>query len=227
MADLKISQLTNRPSGSITGAEEFATQTGGTSNFKISLTSLKDWIITQLTTFATLTGVQTLTNKKLVFPKLNSDTQIIVESSHVNFLSGLTQNVENALDDFESRVTALEQGDTTINTLSFPYIYALEFTTGVLETTKKITQETILTGVGASTSLRVIDHATVQVCLFEKSSASYRNVNMESSGVNFEMIVQTINSQVQLDKLQFYGLTAESTYLINIAFKILHKAPIT
>ena len=52
MADKKISDLTNRPSGSITGAEEFATQTGGTSNFKISLTSLKDWIITQLTTIS-------------------------------------------------------------------------------------------------------------------------------------------------------------------------------
>lgn len=223
MADLKISQLTDRPSGSITGAEEFATQTGGTSNFKISLTSFKDWIITQLTTFATLTGVQTLTNKRLTFPKLNSDTHIIVESSHVNFLSGLTQNVENALDDFESRVTSLEQGDTSINILSFPHIYALEFTTGSGVTTKTITQSDILTALGLSTSVYVVDYSTVSVSLYQKPSTYYRSLVLEAGGINLDITTQTTYSQVQLGEIQLTGLTGEKTYLINATFKIQYK----
>jgi hypothetical protein len=223
MADKKISALTDRPSGSITGDEEFATQVGGTNNFKISLTNLKDWIITQLTTFATLAGIQTLTNKRLTFPKLNSDTQITVESSHVNFLTGLTQNVENALDDFESRVTALENGDTSINHLSFPYVYALEFTTGSGVTTKIITQSNILTALGLSASVYVIDYTTVNVSLYLKPGAYYRNTVLEDGGANFDITTQTINSQIQLGELQFTGLTPEKTYLVNAIFKIQNK----
>jgi hypothetical protein len=224
MADKKISALTDRPSGSITGDEEFATQVGGTNNFKISLTNLKDWIITQLTTFATLAGIQTLTNKRLTFPKLNSDTQITVESSHVNFLTGLTQNVENALDDFESRITTLENGDTSINHLSFPHVYALEFTTGSGVTTKIITQSNILDSLGLSTSVYVIDYSTVSVSLYQKPSTYYRSLVLEAGGINLDMTTQTISSQIQLGEIQLTGLTGEKTYLVNAIFKIQYKS---
>jgi len=115
MAKKKISELTERTSESITGAEEAAFQAGGTNNYRISLTSIKTWLLAQFTTLVTLTGMQTLTNKTLTSPVINSGDAVSITGTIINFLSGLSYNIagkistiERSIDDLDDTVDGID-----------------------------------------------------------------------------------------------------------------------
>lgn len=117
MADLPISGLTERTSGSITGAEEAAFQIGGTTNYRISLNSIKAWIREQLTTLmVTLTGTQTLTNKTLTSPVINSGDAVTVTGTTINLLAGTTTNLNTRIGAVEADVDTLDSTVDGIDT---------------------------------------------------------------------------------------------------------------
>jgi uncharacterized protein YkvS len=193
--DLRISVLPDRPAASITGAEEVASQFGGTNNFKISLTNIKAWLIDQLTTtFVTLTGNQTLRDKNLIDPLING-VAVTVTGTVINYLSGLTANVKSLIDNLLSADIAIQERLTTLESSITPKTYSVisAFPSGWIKTIAASTIEPSLN----------IDWKSVIVQLYQKVSfnQSYIMQDVSScvtinySGDNLSSIVFDISAR--------------------------------
>jgi hypothetical protein len=142
MADLPISGLPERTYGSIAGTEEAAFQTGGTTNYRISLNSIKAWLREQYTTFVTLAGTQTLTNKTLTSPVINSGDAVTVTGTTINHLTGTTTNLNTRIGAVEADVDTLDSTvdgiDTRLTTVEGEIEYTFSMSAGAAGTSVTI-----------------------------------------------------------------------------------------
>jgi hypothetical protein len=142
MANLPISLLPERTYSNIVGTEEAAFQTGGTTNYRISLNSIKAWLREQYTTFVTLAGTQTLTNKTLTSPVINSGDAVTVTGTTINHLTGTTTNLNTRIGAVEADVDTLDSTvdgiDTRLTTVEGEIEYTFSMSAGAAGTSVTI-----------------------------------------------------------------------------------------
>lgn len=178
--DKKISALPERVAGSIDGSEEVVAQVGASANYRIKLSSISTWLATLITQFVTLTGIQTLTNKTLTSPAINSPainggSALTVTSTVINYLTGITSNINAILSGLaiadsamDTRISALESGSAGI--------YSEQST--MLSGVKTISAGTIYAG--------NIDYTTLLVSYYKRDISSNKWTQQAPETISFQ-----------------------------------------
>ena len=147
--------------------------------------------------------------------ELNKLTGVTTTPTQLNYLNTATSNIQTQI----NALGALVETATTKT-----YTYSLGFSQGVGETTKAITQATILAGISLSSASYIIDHTSPIISLHIVQSGIYAVVPYEGAGVKYQYTTQTVTGQLQLDTITFSGLTAEKEYNVAITLKVNEKA---
>jgi len=191
--------------------------------------------------FVLTDSTQTLTGKTLTSPKINEDVAVTATASEINKLAGCTSSTAelNKLTGLLPTVTELNYVDgvtgaiqTQLNALgalvetttSKTYTYSLGFSQGTGETTKAITQATILTGISLSSAAYIIDRTSLIISLHIVQSGIYAVVSYEGGGVKYQYTTQTDAGQPQLDTITFSGLQEGKEYNVTITLKVNERA---
>jgi hypothetical protein len=249
MADIEITGLTAILYAALAAVDEFAIEDIDAGETKrVALSEIKKFVLDNGTIGGTTAGdpadidsAQTFTNKRLNGCSMNSTTAITSTSEEINKLAGCTSSTAelNKLTGVTTTPTQLNYLNTAtaniqtqINALSAivdtttskTYTYSLGFSQGVGETTKAITQATILAGISLSAATYVIDHASLIISLHIIQSGTYYVVPYEGAGVKYQYTTQTVNGQLQLDTITFSGLDEGKEYNVAITLKVNEKA---
>lgn len=86
-----------------------------TANYRMTFTTLLAWIRYWLNDMVTLTGIQTLTNKRLTSPKINENVELIATSTELNHCDGLSDNVETRLVSLNSDIGSINSSLSAID----------------------------------------------------------------------------------------------------------------
>lgn len=203
-----------------------------------------------LTTNGTQTSTnKTFTSPRLNSPTLNDATSIIVTGAHVNTLSGNTYVVKTKFDELIAAIAAntdkislatkTEIGmlsgvtsaiQTQLNALSAQIpsptgmvsTYSLTFATGAGETTKQISQATLIAPEVEGNY--GIDPASIVVSLFISDGGNKRSmlsIGRSTDDAQFEVNTKIVSGLTQVDFVRFSDLTAETTYSISLHFKLI------
>jgi len=176
--------------------------------------------------------IQTLLNKRLNSPKINSNTAVTSTSEEINKLHGLAATtgelnlthtyaskipfLANATSDLQTQINALRVNNRTIT-------YGLTFT-GV--TTKEIKQEDIISELNINTGF-AIDLTSIICTLAQVSGSTYSYLKI--TGGSDPSITYTkkspINQVNQLDKITIGNLSSSNTYNFAMTFSLINKVP--
>ena len=168
----------------------------------------------------TIDDTQTLTNKRLTSPKINSATAITSVGLDVNILSGsAAAGITNTEFEYLNGVTSAIQtqldakADESV-TEEAAYMYLETWTTGGAETTKNITEATIRTYLGWSTSRRIQVGITIEFWVDAGSSkwtfVAKTNITLEEA---------TVGADTYLKEIKITGLAVSTKYKIAIICK--------
>jgi hypothetical protein len=244
MADKRISDLTELVYAGVTNDDLLAILSNTDGNDKkIKYSTLAAKVLGNKTIggtgagdIATIDGTQTLTNKRLTSPGINSATACTMTSEQLNNVGATTSTtaelnkltaVTTTAAQFNYLNTATSNIQTQLNALaavaesatSKTYIYSYGFTTGVGVTTLNRTQAQILSDMSISAVAYCINHVYIIPTLYMITPA-YVLEPWDAAGVTFKFAKQTLSGQDQLDDIDLTGLTAEKDYLLVMTFKI-------
>ena len=151
--DKKISSLTEWAYGSIADTANIVVAHVG-ANYRITMSTIRQYVLgdreiggTGSRDIVTTDDTQILLNKRLDDPSFNNDVPLSwnVTATQMNFLSGLGQNVQNALNSIGGDILTIENRidglDSTVDALQADRIYSVGM--GTTETTITINASTI------------------------------------------------------------------------------------
>lgn len=249
MADIKITALDEILYAGLAAGDVFAIDDiDAPETKKVTIATVKQYatenrgIGTNVAGAFVLTdSTQTLTNKQLTSPQINEAVAVTATATEINKLAGCTSStaelnkltgvtttptqlnyLNTATSNIQTQINALSAIVDT--TTSKTYTYSLGFSQGVGETTKAITQATILAGISLSAAAYVIDHTSLIISLHIVQSGTYAVVPYEGAGVKYQYTTQTAAGQLQLDTITFSGLQEGKEYNVAITLKVNERA---
>ena len=179
-------------------------------------------------------GTQTLTGKTLTSPKLNENVAVTSTATEVNLLHGCTAStaelnlchtyaakipyLANVTSDIQAQINGL-----TVDPLFLVHCYGSTFTadgTG----NKIVTEDTILTALGLSTTAYYIDPTSMHGTCAGVSNGTYTVIDDTSASAPNVLVTwttQTDGGTVHLDGIKVGGMTPASQYNIAFTFKLL------
>lgn len=179
---------------------------------------------------------QTLTNKRLNSPGINSATPVTADSAEINKLDGLTATtanlqltatyaakipyLANVTSDIQNQINSID-----LSAIARVWTYGVTFTAASSSYT--ITESALLTAVGLSPTGYVVDPTSMHGTTCEVSAGVYTVIDdtgAAAPNVQITWTTQTDNGQVHLTELKSSGLTPTNQYNIAFTFRVLEKA---
>jgi len=130
-------------------------------------------------------------------------------------IDSLLGNLDDATDNIQAQI------DSLLGNLDNAYIarqYNTEFSLGLGETTKNITEATIKTACGLSGYV-ILTPLTINIWARDGASSF-----IEHSGHGIKFASQTDSGQVHLEDIDFNDLTASTSYAVSVTFTIAVQA---
>lgn len=233
MDDKKISQLTEAFYNTVNGEWEFILADGTNStNYRFSVDEMRKFVLGVLTggivrpigtnsdgAVVTTDGVQDLENKNLSKSMING-VQIsdAVTGAHINLLSGLSVNVNTALQGLHTRVSSVEnQGNTQAQILAVRYCFDDVFSTSALTTSKSYSVSDILEKLGLSGYS--IPYSKCQIQIWQQGISNSREFSLVPP-VAGKTIISADAGGTNVSIVRFENLNPSTTYNVSISFNV-------
>jgi len=209
---------------------------------KVTLSDLAAYVLENRTiadgtagAIATIDASQTLTNKRLNSPGINSATAITADSAEINVLDGITASTAelNKLAGLLPTTTELNYVDgvtsaiqTQIDNLSAAvgaitsriFKYGTKFTAA--DTNATITAATVLATLSGIPGWYLIDPQSVIINTYLKSGGAYKQLD-NSSAITTQYTTTTSAGVERVKEFMISGLSISSSYCITIHFGLV------
>ena len=167
-----------------------------------------------------------LTADRVVISTGGVPTASAITATELGYLDNATGNIQaqiaSLLEDLDDATDNIQaQIDSLLGNLDNAYIarqYNTEFSLGLGETTKNITEATIKTACGLSGYV-ILTPLTINIWARDGASSF-----IEHSGHGIKFASQTDSGQVHLEDIDFNDLTASTSYAVSVTFTIAVQA---
>jgi hypothetical protein len=210
---VKLSQGTAIATGSnILDTDKIVGLRSGTNNITLTVTALLQKIILGLANYVTLDGAQTLLNKTLVGPKINSAVAVTATATQINHLVGVTSPIQEQINNVAGKAQVNENSiialQTSVGNLeNNEYRKSIDFSTGSFASPIYYIDKALIKGM----TVEEIDPDRIIVQYYEVNG--FQMIGLSQSGI----IIEKDNNG-----LARIGLTVSTskTYRVAISYQL-------